>query len=294
PIGFASRPAPIPVYGWDLPEELSTSCPWQAFQTRRGRDKPGRQGKAGLRHEGKPGWFSLIGRSASPMGLLPFRYTVGTYLQSFPQAALGRRFRPRRGRDEPGRQSKAGLSYQGKPGWFSLIGRSASPMGLLPFRYTVGTCLKSFPQAALGRRFRPRRGRDKPGRRSRAGLRHEGKPRWFSLIGRSASPMGLLPFRYTVGTCLKSFPQAALGRRFRPRRGRDEPGRQSRAGLRHEGKPRWFSLIGRSASPMGLLPFRYTVGTYLKSFPQAALGRHSSSADRLRRHLPENGEESVP
>src|SRR5207245_8722019 len=88
---------------------------------------------------------------------------------------------------------------------------SASPMGLLPFRYTVGTYLKSFPQAALGRRFRPRRGRDEPGRQSKAGLRHEGKPRWFSLIGRSASPMGLLPFRYTVGTCLKSFPQAALG-----------------------------------------------------------------------------------
>src|SRR5438477_4649457 len=151
PIGFADGPAPIPVYGWDLPEELSTSCPWQAFQTRRGRDKPGRQGKAGLRHEGKPRWFSLIDRSASPMGLLPFRYTVGTCLKSFPQAALGRRFRPRRGRDEPGRQSKAGLSYQGKPRWFSLIGRSASPMGLLPFRYTVGTYLKSFPQAALGR-----------------------------------------------------------------------------------------------------------------------------------------------
>src|SRR5437879_8581729 len=28
------------------------------------------------RYEGKPGWFSLIARSASPMGLLPFRYTV--------------------------------------------------------------------------------------------------------------------------------------------------------------------------------------------------------------------------
>src|SRR5438309_1708582 len=87
----------------------------------------------------------------------------------------------------------------------SLIGRSASPMGLLPFRYTVGTCLKSLPQAALGRRFRPRRGRDEPGRQSKAGLSHEGKPRWFSLIGRSASPMGLLPFRYTVGTCLRAF-----------------------------------------------------------------------------------------
>ena len=127
PIGFADGPAPIPVYGWDLSEELSTSCPWQAFRPRRGRDEPGRQSRAGLSYQGKPRWFSLIGRSASPMGLLPFRYTVGTYLKSFPQAALGRRFRPRRGRDEPGRRSKAGLRHEGKPRSFSLIGRSASP-----------------------------------------------------------------------------------------------------------------------------------------------------------------------
>ena len=32
------------------------------------------------RYEGKPGWFSLIARAASPQALLPFRYVVRTVL----------------------------------------------------------------------------------------------------------------------------------------------------------------------------------------------------------------------
>src|SRR5205807_10346546 len=54
-----------------------------------------------------------------------------------------------RGRTAPGDEREravcrlsfrgAALTYERKPRWFPLIGRSAPPTGLLSFRYTVGT-----------------------------------------------------------------------------------------------------------------------------------------------------------
>jgi hypothetical protein len=42
------------------------------------------------------------------------------------------------------------MTYEGKPGWFSLIARAALPQALLPFRYTDGDFLKSHSRRRLG------------------------------------------------------------------------------------------------------------------------------------------------
>jgi hypothetical protein len=41
--------------------------------------------------------------------------------------------------------------------------------------------------------------------------KNEGKPEWFSLIARAASPQALLPFRYAVGICSISHYRQRLG-----------------------------------------------------------------------------------
>src|SRR5437899_1420087 len=112
-------------------------------------------------------------------------------------------------------------------GFPSSAGRFAT--GLLPFRYTVVTCPSCHSMRCLGDR----------GNKVAAGMN--------PAADATLATTGLLPFRYTVVTCPSSHSMRRLGDGGnKVAAGMNPAANATLATARYEGKPGWFSLIGRS------------------------------------------------
>src|SRR5579864_7600193 len=89
PGRFATGPALFPVYRLALFKRSSTSIIRRPHATwRDGRTESGLRIGA-MRYEREPGWFPLIGRVASRLGLLSFRYLVWLCLRGLPHPSSG-------------------------------------------------------------------------------------------------------------------------------------------------------------------------------------------------------------